>query len=256
MTHFLQSDSPLRFDASATLAKYPVRRQSLRGLFRSETNLDLARRNLGASVGFPRLAQVVGSPSATHEGISLKGNTDYLATDLPELATMTHFAIVRSSDTFADGLTRPMFYSNFSTEGCSLYVSAAGSEAGRGRVVANSYSVDADGARTNSQAFFDGVDLRNYICICAVHTPTQVKLYLPGSDIPAFIRNRPASNARVLAPRNMRIGSAYQGAGSFEGNSNVLFLADFAAELTASEIELIRTTELAWQAKIGSGVSF
>lgn len=242
----------------ATLGTYPVRRQSMRGLWRPEVNLDLARRNLAAPNDFPKLAQVVGTPTATLAGLSLKGSANYLATDLAELSTMTIVTAVQAPGDLSDPLQRPMFYSNFYAEGgVSIFISTNGSGPGRGRVVTGSWSTTTAGTKANDQAFVDDVDLRQPLCIAAVHTPTQVRLSFPGTAIAPFIRTRDPGATRLLATgNNMRIGSSYRDATSFAGPCNVAFLADYAAELTDAEIALVRTTELAWHGKIGSGVTF
>lgn len=242
-----------RLDPQGCLPNYPVR-SGLRGLYRAETTLDATRRNLAALFGYPKLAQITGSPVPAVDGVACQSLTNFLTTEVTESDTQTVCLVFSSSDLLDDATRRPMLYSNASANGLSLYLNGVGSGgAGTARLITNSYATVSGGSAVSGSTLLPNLPVGTPVFVVAIHTPTQVKLYAPALGLSATVFTRAAGAVRTKSTDTFRIGSSYA---IFGGSSKILFAADYNRELSPAEYNLIRQTELDRHIMIGSGITF
>lgn len=149
-------------------------------------------------------ASVIGSPVVSDNWISFDSGVSVLALPFRDFEAMTMMAVARSTDTNADGPTRPLFVgtSGASAQGASLYVSDEGQVAIQARVlsggVTSMYEITAR----------NGDDINDWMAISGkVDETNQTMTILTEAD--ANTETHAASTTRIVSTTtNMHIGGS------------------------------------------------
>ncbi|MBN3864666.1 hypothetical protein HCU66_20755 [Pseudomonas frederiksbergensis] len=213
-------------DAEQYATEYaaPVRR-GLEGIFFTNTSLEKCARNYAA--GKPA-GSIVGAPAPAAGYVSLKGNTNYIQTQIQETESITMLVIARQVLDPANPAAITMFcgtYNSGQVSGVSIYIPAADRVSGTA-----GFGID-DAGNANTVTSVSPLVPTNWGLYSVTISPT-------GVTTKSHTANLSTTNVRVdprrPSTRTVRIGMGYYAAHS--GLSDIAVYQHHSVALTADEL--------------------
>lgn len=196
-------------------------------------------------------ATLVGSPTIGNGYVSFAGYdaSQWLQTAIAETDEFTMLCVARSSDTFASGATKPMFFSNYGADagnggaliGASIYIDGGTAPQGTVRLGAGQNNNGTIQGQITTTINTTDVSVWNFYAASLAQTDANIaaannarKLYNSTTDQTHSTSNYP----RVAHSANMmRVGAGFSA--NFGGNCDVAFAAAYSRVLTDTEVETI-----------------